>query len=404
MTCIFLRDRASAVLRFNNSARRYVSPAGNALQRDGAASLPAGIEQAASEADSSAPSQDGQASQVKPYKRRPLPLSPLMDPDLIAARQKWTLPKAPPSKTPTAFQKQLAKNPYAQALATPVRRCLLTNVVLPKYFLQEFNIMAHPDTKQPLYVPQNLTSKFTRAAHQTHEMTDPKGVENPEAELESTKNAGEAPIDNSLNPNTEATQNCTSSDAQLPERSSKIGPSVHLLGTQGLLKSMTKKGGFLYKPSRFGGPRSARSKPYATLMGSTIWRPDMDVLVLELLRRRLVESLRYCARLQKGYLVPCTDWEVAKGKGQVGAFLWLEGEESNSDSNPSEFATLDIERGKAHKTPVHNLPALLGGELIKELKEELPSVFENKILALKHKRNTVDLQLRLWKLQGFLAG
>ncbi|RDW71178.1 hypothetical protein BP6252_07741 [Coleophoma cylindrospora] len=404
MTCIFLRGRAPAVLRFNNSARRYVSPAGKALQRECASSLPAGIEQAASEANSSAPTQDGQTSQVKPYERRPLPLSPLMDPDLIAARQKWTLPKAPPSKTPTAFQKQLAKNPYAQALATPVRRCLLTNVVLPKYFLQEFNIMAHPETQQPLYVPQNLTSKFATAAHQTHETADPNGVENLEAELESTKTAGEAPRDDSLNPNTEAAQSCTSSHPQLPEQSSKIGPSVHLLGTQGLLKSMTKKGGFPYRPSRFGGPRSARSKPYARLMGNTIWRPDMDDLVLGLMRRRLVESLRYCAKLQKGYLVPCADWEVAKGKAQVGAFLWMEGEENNSDNNPSEFATLDIERGKAHKTPVHNLPALLGDELVKELKEELPSVFENKILALKHKRNTVDLQLRLWKLQGFLAG
>lgn len=41
-----------------------------------------------------------------------LPLSPLMDPAYLAAKQKHRLPKAPPSKIPTAFQQQLAKNPY----------------------------------------------------------------------------------------------------------------------------------------------------------------------------------------------------------------------------------------------------------------------------------------------------
>jgi hypothetical protein len=41
-----------------------------------------------------------------------LPLSPLMDPIYLAAKQKHRLPKAPPSKNPTPFQQQLAKNPF----------------------------------------------------------------------------------------------------------------------------------------------------------------------------------------------------------------------------------------------------------------------------------------------------
>jgi hypothetical protein len=44
--------------------------------------------------------------------RRPLPLSPLMDPSYLAAKQRHRLPKAAPSKEPTPFQQQLAKNPY----------------------------------------------------------------------------------------------------------------------------------------------------------------------------------------------------------------------------------------------------------------------------------------------------
>jgi hypothetical protein len=48
----------------------------------------------------------------KPSSRRSLPLSPLMDPAYLAAKQKHRFPKAAPSKEPTPFQQQLAKNPY----------------------------------------------------------------------------------------------------------------------------------------------------------------------------------------------------------------------------------------------------------------------------------------------------
>jgi hypothetical protein len=56
--------------------------------------------------------EDGAADTSRPSSRRPLPLSPLMDPSYLAAKQKHRLPKAAPSKEPTLFQQQLAKNPY----------------------------------------------------------------------------------------------------------------------------------------------------------------------------------------------------------------------------------------------------------------------------------------------------
>jgi hypothetical protein len=46
------------------------------------------------------------------YPRPGLPLSPLMDPVYQAAKQRYRLPKAPPSENPTPFQQQLARNPY----------------------------------------------------------------------------------------------------------------------------------------------------------------------------------------------------------------------------------------------------------------------------------------------------
>jgi hypothetical protein len=56
--------------------------------------------------------ENGVADTPRSLARRPLPLSPLMDPAYLAAKQKYRLPKAAPSKEPTPFQQQLAKNPY----------------------------------------------------------------------------------------------------------------------------------------------------------------------------------------------------------------------------------------------------------------------------------------------------
>lgn len=46
--------------------------------------------------------------------RRPLPLSPLMDPSNIAARQKYKTTKYPGNKDLTPFQRKLAMNPYGK--------------------------------------------------------------------------------------------------------------------------------------------------------------------------------------------------------------------------------------------------------------------------------------------------
>lgn len=50
--------------------------------------------------------------QRQPPSVPPLPLSPLMDPQLIAARQRFRAPKPSPSGQPSAFARRLEKNAY----------------------------------------------------------------------------------------------------------------------------------------------------------------------------------------------------------------------------------------------------------------------------------------------------
>ena len=210
----------------------------------------------------------------------------------------------------------------------------------------------------------------------------------------------------------------------------------------------------------------------------------MDTFVLDLMRRRIVEGLKYLCRRKTGYLQGCSDWEYAKGCKQMGAFLWLgpkggekvvasdeAGEPANDQGGemaiqeeeraagegvgttagqeeetavqedvtavaqedvtavaqedetpvgevmetthknsssvaPGEFATLDMDKEMKSKVPVYNLQLLLGDSYVNDLRRHIPPtfrIFKHEVVALKHRRTTIDVQLRLWKLQGYLA-
>ena len=65
-----------------------------------------------------------------------LPVPPFLDPIAVKARHRFTAPKPSGHEIEkNDFQKELEANPFAQALATPVRQCGLTNARLPSHFL-----------------------------------------------------------------------------------------------------------------------------------------------------------------------------------------------------------------------------------------------------------------------------
>jgi len=130
----------------------------------------------------------------------------------------------------------------------------------------------------------------------------------------------------------------------------------------------------------------------------------MDVFILKLMRRRIIEGLLYLVRLRKGYVVNCEGWEDARGKAQVGCLLWLNGAEGGGEEEaPGEFATLIVGEKKRRKIPVHDLRMLLGKQGCESLRGEALEIFGDGVLAVKHKRVTVDVQMKLWRLQGYLA-
>ncbi|CZS93224.1 uncharacterized protein RCO7_07793 [Rhynchosporium graminicola] len=396
----------------------------------------------------------------QPFKRRPLPLSPLMNPAILQAKQKRNAAKLSPTRTPTPFQQQLARNPFARALGTPVRRCAVSGTKLPNFFLQGFRVMSDPETGEPWYVPTKLANKHLsvnrRESLDEAEELDEEGEWNGSKGLEEIENSTEVEVVEAIEQSkklrvvkgvkdsedsAEATDlNGSNQLAEAEEmdrseaskelirlklefRPSTIGYQAYTLNRNDLLKSLLKT-----------GKKSSRNKPASThnmLMPMSWrgvksaqksyeqsgWRQDMQDFVPMIMGRRISEALTHIGSLKRGYLVGCTGWEDALTKKQIAAFLWTGGKgdrEVKVEGSP-EFATLDVGSEdfdankkflgrRKQKIPVYNLQMLLGEEKMDELRRIVPnSVFEKELVVLRHKNATVKLQLQLWKIQGYLA-
>ena len=252
--------------------------------------------------------------------------------------------------------------------------CHLTQTRLPSFFLQDFSVVAHPDTHQPWYVPRSLTSPHS-----------PPTAPRPD----------------------------------VAARGTAVGGNAWVLARHALLRGTVVRGsGLPTSPAR--RLMRHRQLTWRAWPKMVHWRPDIDGFVLELMRRRVVEGLTYLCGRQRGYLVATAGWsDAVMKKKQVGAFLWADRDGAEAEMGgpgaemggsgaaaaalePGEFATVDVREGK-RRLPVYNLPVLLGPAHVRALRTKMPKIFDAAVVVLKDKRRTVDVRLRLWKLQGFHA-
>ncbi|CAG5144629.1 uncharacterized protein ALTATR162_LOCUS1578 [Alternaria atra] len=161
---------------------------------------------------------------------RELPLSPLLDPIVVEERSRFEQTKERPKFAEfTPFQKKLWMNPFAHALASPIRQCRATVILLPAAFLVSFHARPHPTTKDPWLLPVSLT-------------TDKK----------------------------------------------HLGPPLRLIGKHLVVAHMGKKKAWeraLYArmTEKFGGHN----------LKKMVWREDMPDFVLEIMRKRLDSKLSW---------------------------------------------------------------------------------------------------------------
>ena len=148
-----------------------------------------------------------------------------------------------------------------------------------------------------------------------------------------------------------------------------------------------------------------------------VWREDMDTVVLEILRENVARRLAYLASSTAAYISSCRDHEHISKHHQVGAVLWL-GPNSEDTVEPGvsdedgaatgDFGELGpppfaMHHYKNHYIPVYNLLTLLSAAKLRYLRETSTSHFGDQYAVIKMKRLTVEVQLELWKLLGYLA-
>jgi hypothetical protein len=187
------------------------------------------------------------------------------------------------------------------------------------------------------------------------------------------------------------------------------GPSAYVLARQDLISSFTKKrSGYETHPKRLFGGSSSR---YSKFAGRAIWREDMDTFILGRMRQDIVNDLLYLSRLctedSRYYIVKCCGWDDVRYKHK-GAVLWF-GNNSQSDAidspeaQPGPFATYDVSNdGATTSVAVHNIPMLLGTDDTAKIRQNAAALGTGSLFMLAGRRTT-DVQLKLWRLQGYLA-
>lgn len=286
-----------------------------------------------------------------------LPVSPLVDDSFMKARSRWAQPK--PKRAPfkpNSFRRKIAANPFAQILATPDRFCPVTRVHIPRGCLQSFKLVSHPSTGVPWWVPSDLLPTTPSAAPSV-----------PDGEAQPTVST---PLDQ--------------------------GPTSYTLPRVDLMRAFLSRSG-KYRNGHKTFLRQSNKAGLQVLLNSAIWREDMDVHILDLMRRFVYKQLVYLARLSESdsrhYLVPLTDSAELSKLYQKGCVLYLPGD-AGPDTPGQEWSQLDL--------PVYSLQHMLGPVLSGKLRSEL-SVFQTTSTTLLRGLRTVDLQKRLWKLHSYNA-
>ncbi|CAJ2508280.1 Uu.00g094660.m01.CDS01 [Anthostomella pinea] len=334
-----------------------------------------------------------------------LPLSPVMDPSYWEATRRHEVPKARPGKPQNSVERQLRANPFAKALATPVRRCSATSARLPKFFLQDFNLIAHPETNNPWWVPRSLTPQQRHAAGDEEDKGIQDSIEGSEPSF--AQEAAEATQSELKHDQGSGDESAVAATEREDEQA--YGPSAYVLARRDLISSfLTDEAGFKHHNQRLFAGSSSR---YAKFAFKAQWRQDMDSFMLLAMREDIVDDLLYLSRLcvedSRYYIVKCHGWDDVQYKHK-GAVLWFgePGQSSGLDRNksqPGPFATFDIKDVMAPTSVVvHNMPMLLGPDQAAKVKEEASVLRDGSFFMLAGRRTT-ELQLKLWRLQGYLA-
>lgn len=287
-------------------------------------------------------------------------------------------------------------------LATPVRLCSVTRTHLPKAMLQSFGLVRHPETNQAWWIPEGVDSPR-------------QPVKSVSDEAEETD--GSPPAATEEDHGDDATAVADDKSASTAEKQNAYRYPMHVLSRQDLLQNFVTKGTRYYR-----GHQRVASMPNSPPQAKTaVYRVDMDGVILDQRRRQIMDDLLYlatmCEENGRKYIIQVTDAKYTATYVHRAAFLWLgeeaasgsgegsqglDGEAEKAETDPEQYATLDIDGDPITTRPVYNLPRLLGPANVARLRSEA-AVFKDGPLFLLRSQRSGPVNKKLWSLQGYMA-
>lgn len=204
----------------------------------------------------------------------------------------------------------------------------------------------------------------------------------------------------------------TTTPSESKKSATPTGPASYILSRQRLLHDLQQPNSVYFRGHKKLFRMSDHGpKQLGAVLNQAVWRSDMDVVLLDMMRKRAVEGLCRTAQAVetqgREYITKCELWTDAKHLKHKGCLLYLGPPEGTSPGSfpeiiPPILSTVYLGPSRYMQTiPVHNLRELLGEEHLSHLRRKT-QLFRDGSLFMLGREATVNLQLVLWKLQGYM--
>ncbi|KAJ5573029.1 hypothetical protein VI817_007760 [Penicillium citrinum] len=299
---------------------------------------------------------------------------------------------------------ELKKNPWAVALASPVRMCVLTGTRLPRRLMGVYGLVKRPETTQSYLLPLDMIKDSIQK----------RSVE-----------------DDSLMPVSHPDQPANMNVSPLVARDKKLAqrPVLHMVTLGPLMRAVTP-----YLATKVGKkPGVAKLIPYrwkyplgplnSTDLKDCVWRPDMPEFLLRSMREDIVKKIMSVNAEQEGENdiiwetldidESCSEVTIQAALSKLkpsndeacGAVLLFGSKEEHANEQNDPLETIFHPRSLT-RIPVFNLSVILSDSHLEMLRQSSSAhLGQTKALFFRPdgSRESTNLMLYLWKLQRFLA-
>ncbi|KAJ6009597.1 hypothetical protein N7522_004613 [Penicillium canescens] len=358
-------------------------------------------------------SNNASPNSIPPSKR--LPQSPLL-----------THPRPGPEKNrkrrPTTHETdQLSKNPWAVALASPIRMCGVTGARLPAALLGEWGLVRQQETDQLHFMPVGLLQDSLQhnKAPNSKRSSDVTTAEDIEDQKVDADVSGESKSPTADTPTPLVQQN-NQQGRQLLLRIVELLPLLRLMSVP-----LSKKGGkkpavLRLLPFRWKHPQGPIK---ASEEQKINWMSNIPDIVLQSMRRHVCKKLDAASNKYKHVgkfngvwravdLHEYSDSAVEDALGRLEPFermecggLLLLGSKPDGASPGSNGSYLDSVAlpQTGSQIPVFDLPSLLSESDLAKLRESHPKFQHTALFFRPDNEMTIDAMISLWRLKRLLA-